>query len=370
LTACLLVAGCSQKNDRKNAPAQPAVPITAASAVRQDVPVTLNAIGSVQAYNTVNVTARVTGELTRVAFEEGRDVRKGDLLLLIDPRSFDIALQAAEADSARDSARAASAAALEQRYADILQKEYVTQQQYEEAKADSRALQATIASDAAACRNARLNLSYCFIRAPISGRTGSLLVREGNLVRANDTNPLVVIQQVVPVYVAFSVPEQYLPSIRAHASKGPLRVDARVSGDSIATYTGELTLIDNTVDPSTGTIKLKATFPNTEQALWPGQFVDLALTLATRHDAVVIPASAVQKGQQGDFVFVVKADQTVAVQPVATESAPNNTVIVDRGLQADDRVVTDGQLRLSPGAKVDIRTELTPPEKPAGTERK
>jgi len=311
-------------------------------------------IGSVVGHNTVNVQARVGGELTRVAFAEGQNVRQGDLLFTIDPRPFDAALQAAVADSARDAAKAVSAQSQVERYSGLIGKDYVTKQEFEDAKASAASLQATLQSDLAALKTARLNLSFCYIRAPISGRTGNLLVREGNLVKPNDV-PLVVIQQIVPVFVEFSVPEQRLPEIRKYAAAGPLRVQVAATGDSATIYEGTLTLIDNAVNQDTGTILLKATFPNQDESLWPGQFVNVSLILTTWRDAVIVPAAAVQKGQQGDYVFVIKPDQSVAMQPVDVTLRLDDSVVIGHGVRAGDRVVTDGQLRLSPGAKVSLK---------------
>jgi multidrug efflux system membrane fusion protein len=294
--------------------------------------------------------------LTRVAFTEGQDVRPGDLLFTLDARPYQSALQSAQADSARSAAQAASALAREQRYAELIGKDYVTKQDFDEAKAGAASLRATLQANAAAVQNARLNLSYCTIRAPISGRTGTLFARQGNLVNANDSNPLVVIQQLVPAQVGFALPEQRLPEIRRYAGEGMLRVQVTANGDNTGVHEGVLAFIDNTVDRNTGTILLKATFPNEDQALWPGQFVDVALVLTTLKDAVVVPSQAVQRGQRGDFVYLVKPDQTAAMQPVTVALTLESQVVVSQGVQPDDRVVTDGQLRLFPGAKVDIRT--------------
>ncbi len=336
-----------------------AVPVTVATALRQDVPVTLKAIGSVEASNTVKVRARVGGELTRVAITEGQDVRAGDLLFTLDARPYESALLAARADSARSAAQAASAQAREQRYAELIAKDYVTKQDYEEARAAAGALRATLQADAAAVQNARLNLGYCTIRAPISGRTGAVFARQGNLVSANDANPLVVIEQIVPTQVAFGVPEQRLPEIRRYASAGTLKVQVTSSGETVV-HDGVLAFIDNAVDRDTGTILLKATFPNEDQSLWPGQFVDVALVLTTLAGATVVPTAAVQSGQQGDFVYLVKPDQTVALQPVTVTLRTENQTVLSAGVAPNDRVVTDGQLRLFPGAKIDIRSGASP----------
>lgn len=372
----LLLAACSQGEEGKAAgrPA-PAVPVTAAPAERRDVPVTLKAIGTVQAYNTVRVRPRVGGVLTRVAFREGQDVTEGDLLLVVDPRPFEAALASARADSARDAARAVSARATAQRYAELTAKDYVTQQQYDEATAAAAALEASVVADRAAIRNAALNLSFCSIRAPISGRTGNLLVRQGNLVKASDDSPLVVIQQVTPIFVSFAVPEVYLADIRRYAADGELRVEAALrtaalrsadpgpadlgaevpGGAGAQVHQGSLTFIDNTVDRGTGTILLKATFANADEGLWPGQFVTATLYLTTRRGAVVVPAQAVQQGQQGSYVYAIGADQTATLKPVRAGQRWNGLVVVEEGVEAGEQVVTDGQLRLVPGAKVALK---------------
>jgi multidrug efflux system membrane fusion protein len=358
LIALMLTPACSRERASQGRPSAPAVPVMVADAVRRDVPVTMRVIGTVDAYSTVRVRARVGGQLVGVGFKEGQNVRAGDWLFKIDPRPFETALQSALADSARDSARGLSADAQEQRYAGLVQKDYVTKEQYDEVRANAQALHATLQADAAACSNARLNLSFCTIRAPISGRTGSLLVQQGNLIGANDANPLVVIQQLVPIYVSFAIPEQRLPEVRKYSAAGALRVDAIVNGDTTAVHAGELTFIDNAVDETTGTILLKATFANADESLWPGQFVNVSLTLTRLADAIVVPSPAVQTGQQGSYVYIVKPDLTVALQPVTVAMTTDGETVVTTGVQAGDRVVTDGQLRLTPGAKVDIKAGL------------
>jgi multidrug efflux system membrane fusion protein len=295
----------------------------------------------------------VGGELTKVGFVEGKNVGAGDVLFTIDTRPYEAALQSALADSAKSAAMAASADAQEARYADLVKKDYVTKQDYDDVKASAEASRAAILGAAAGTRTARLNLEFCTIRAPISGRTGSLLVHQGNLVKANDTTALVVIQQIVPVYVSFSIPERSLTEARKYASAGELTVRATASGDSAVAHTGKLSFIDNAVDETTGTILLKATFPNGDQALWPGQFVNVAMVLMTRKGAVVIPTRALQKSQRGDFVYLVQADGTVKSQPITAGARLDEEVVIEQGVRDGDRVVTDGQLRLVPGAKVD-----------------
>lgn len=358
--ALLFAVGCASDAPQRSGP-PPAVPVTAAEAVRRDVPVSWHAIGDVEAINTVRVRARVGGELTRVAFREGDDVAEGQLLFTIDPRPHEAALAAAQAESARAAALAVAAEAEARRVTDLAAQDLVARQRYDDVIAIASAARATLQADAAACRNARLNLSFCSVRAPISGRTGDLLVERGNLVAANDANPLVVIRQIAPAQVAFALPERHLPEIRRRAATGALRVTATLRNDTTLVSEGDLTFIDNAVDAGTGTIRLKATFPNADCELWPGQFVDVALILGVRSDAVVVPARAVQAGQQGDFVFVIQADQTVAVRAVKAGESAGEGLVIEQGLEGGERVVTDGQLRLSAGSKVEIRTGAPAP---------
>jgi membrane fusion protein, multidrug efflux system len=351
--ALAFLLSCAAETKRPAGGQMPAVSVSFGTAVLQDVPVILKAIGSVEASNSVAVRARIGGELTRVAFQEGQEVRKGDLLFSIDARPFENALASALADSARDAAKAAGSETDLKRYADLLPKEYVSQQQFDAARSEAEALRAAVVADAAAVRNARLNLSFCSIRAPISGRTGKLTVREGNLISANG-EPLVTIQQLRPVFASFSVPEQKLAEIRRNMDAGRLRAEASASEDSAAVHVGELSFVDNQVDESTGMIDLKAVFSNEDEALWPGQFIDVRLFLTTLKGAVVVPAPAVQRGQQGDFVYVIGADQTVSLHPVTIAQRLDDIVALSGGVAAGDRVVTDGQLRLVPGARVDL----------------
>jgi membrane fusion protein, multidrug efflux system len=351
--AALLCAGCSGEKSPAGRGAQGSVPVTAVAAVLMDVPVSVRAVGNVEGFNTVSLRPRVGGELTRVGFAEGSEVRQGDLLLTIDPRPYEAALQAAEAALARDRARAGSARARAQRLADLVVKDYVTKQQYDDARAEAEAAAATVLVDSAAVVAARLDLEYCSIRAPITGRTGDLRVRAGNIIQANG-EPLVTIEQIVPVRVAFAVPEPSLPEIRRYSASGTLKVRARASSDTAQTFLGDLTFIDNTVDETTGTILLKATFPNEDRSLWPGQFVDVFVDLTVRQDAIVIPAAAVQQGQQGSYVWVIGADQSVSMRAVVPGPRTDSRIVVGTGLAAGEQVVTVGQLRLVPGAKVSL----------------
>ncbi len=352
LAGLALLAACSKPKQG----AMPPVPVTAAEAVKKDVPLVVSAIGTVEAYNTVAVKALVAGQIMRVHVTEGQDVRKGDLLFTIDPRPFQAALDQAQARLARDKAQLTSAEAQDRRYADLVKKDYVTQQQADDASAAAGALAATVKADEADVQAARLNLAYCSIRAPIDGRLGNLTVKEGNLVKANDTPSLVTLNQITPVYVAFSVPEQQLSEIRKQAAGDALAVTASFPDDAKAAFPGRLTFIDNAVDNGSGTILLKATFPNEDKALWPGQYVNVSMNLSTLKDAVTIPEEAIQQGQQGYYVYVIKADDTVDMHTVEVVQRLGGVATIRDGVQGGDRVVTDGQLRLMPGAKVEIKT--------------
>ena len=320
-----------------------------------DVPVTVTAIGTVEPYNAVAVKPQVAGQISRVAFKEGQTVRRGDLLVVIDPRPFEAALRQAEAALARDSAKLKSAEAEAQRYADLVRKDYVTQQQFDDTVANAGALKATVQADEAAVDQARLDLAYCSVRSPIDGRTGNLMVQLGNVVKANEAT-LVTVNQITPVYVAFSVPESQLSDIRRHSAGGAMKVIASPTSGG-GSYAGQLTLIDNTVDQGTGTILLKGTFPNEDEALWPGTFVNVSLDLTVAKGAVVVPTQAIQHGQTGDFIFVIKPDMTVEMRPVTAGQATDGLTVIEKGVAAGERVVTDGQLRLFPGAKVEIKAD-------------
>jgi len=348
--AAIVLAGCA----RKAAPPPPeAVPVTAARVERRDVPVEVTAIGHVEPYSTVAVKSQVSGTLLSVGFTQGQDVRKGDLLFEIDPRPFRAALDQAKANLARDRAQAHNAAAEIERYEGLVQKDYVTREQYDQVKANAEALASTVKASEAAVENAALQLSWCTITAPIDGRTGGLLVHPGNIVKANDDNPLVVINQVRPVYVTFSTPESSLAELRHGGA--PLPVTAAPPGDPSRAKTGVLTFLDNAVDPATGTIASKATFANLDGALWPGQFVNVIVVLKTEPGAIVVPSPAVQTGQNGSYVYVIKADSTVESRPVGVERTQGTLTVVAKGLSPGEQVVTDGQLRLTPGVRVEVK---------------
>jgi multidrug efflux system membrane fusion protein len=347
---------------------RPAAPVAAAVAVLKTVPLEIRAIGNVEAYNTVSIKAQVNGVVSRVHFTEGQDVRKGALLFTIDPRPFEAALKQAEAQLAKDRAQARFALEQVRRYGDLLKDGIVTQDQYDQLKANADALEAAIAADRAAVDNARVQLGYCYIRSPIDGRTGNLAVRVGNLVKANDEPVLVTINQLTPIYVSFTVPEKELPEIKKYLSGGRLKVEAVAPNDPKGPEEGTISFLDNAVDTTTGTIRLKGTFANSGLRLWPGQFVNCALTLTYLSNAVVVPTSAVQTGQQGEYLFVVKRDGTVEMRPVAVALAGGGESVIARGVKPGETVVTDGQLRLVPGAKVEVKEKEGSP-KPGGVDR-
>jgi multidrug efflux system membrane fusion protein len=352
---CLLfLPACS--NDKSKQPlTAPPVPVTIGEVTQKPVPVQISAIGNVEAYSTVGIKSQVGGTLMRVHFKEGQDVNKGDLLFTIDPRSYEAALKQAEANLAKDNAHLENARVEVRRYADLVKKGYVAQEQYDQILTNSAALDATVNADRAAVDNARLQLGYCSINAPVSGRTGSLISYEGNLIKANADTDMVVINQIRPVYVNFSVPEHILPEIRKHMALGKVAVEAFITNNE-KPEEGRLAFIDNTVDPATGMIALKATFDNRERKLWPGQFVNVQITLTTIQDAVVAPSQAVQTGQQGQYVFVIK-EGSAELRPVKPGITYKGMTVIENGLSPGERVVTDGQLRLMPGAKVEIKNK-------------
>ena len=417
----LLTAGCGgdKSSAAQQKPAVAPVPILVAEVLSKTVPVQLRVIGNVEAYAVVAIKPQISGEIFRIHIAPGQEVRKGDLLFSLDPRPFEAALRQVEANLARNSAQLRQATATlsekmaarkqaeanlardmaqlqnarvqEQRYEELVQKELVAKEQYDQIRTNARMLEATvqaseaaiddakatiiaaeaaisnaeaaIRADQAAVENTRLQLNYCSIRSPIDGRAGDLLVHAGNVVKANPDNPLLVIHQIHPIYVSFALPEQNLAAITQYRAAGTLRVEAVVPQAPGVRQQGALTFVNNTVDMTTGTIQLKGTFANGDNALWPGQFVDVVLTLTNEPNATVVPSQAVQTGQKGAYVFVVKPDLTVESRPVAVGRAleQHETVIV-QGLKTGERVVTDGHARLFPGAKVVIKTPPAAPK--------
>lgn len=423
LTACS--GDPSAPADAKAAPAPEAVPVGVVTAVVKSVPLQVLANGMAQAMTAVTINSQVDGEISSIHFTEGQDVQKDDLLFTLDQRPFEATLRQAQANLTRDTAQLrqteatlAQAEAAERqaeanltrdmaqldnanaevrRYKSLIDDGAVSREQYEQVRTAALAAQATVEADRAAIanakavigaaqatvenaraviqadqaviENARIQLGYTTIRAPMTGRTGSLLVHVGSTVKARDVaSPLVVINQLRPIYVSFSVPEQYLAEVRKYREAGSLATQALIPGQETRPVHGELTFINNTVDPATGTIQLKATFANADNRLWPGQFVDIALTLATVPNAVVVPTQAIQTGQQGPYVFIVQADHTVQSRSVVPGRTLDNETIVEKGVAAGDQIVTEGQIRLVPGAKVDIKPTApsTAPQERAG----
>jgi multidrug efflux system membrane fusion protein len=411
LLALAALAGCSDggRAQARSAAPPPPVPVGVAAVEQRPVPLQVLAVGTVQAYTTVGVKSQVAGQVQTVHFKEGDEVRRGDLLFTIDPRPLEAAVRQAEANVAkdraqlrqteaargqrqaeitqaqanleRDLAQLANARVQEQRYSELVRKELVAREQYDQIRTALAATEATVAADRAALENAqaasraaeamidnaraaisageamvetvRLQLAYTTIRAPMDGRTGNLLVQAGNVLKTGEDSPLVVIAQIRPIYVSFGVPERELDAIKTYRARGPVKVEALLDGGRKAVV-GTVTFMNNTVDATTGTIQLKATFPNVDHALWPGQFVDVAVTLTTEN-ALVVPAQAVQTGQKGPYVFVVKADSTVEARVVKVGRRLPREVTLDDGVKAGERIVTDGQLRLVPGARVDVK---------------
>jgi len=358
------------------------VPVMVAVAAQKNVPVEIQVIGNVEAYSTISVKAQVTGELTNVYFHEGDYVRKNDLLFRIDPRPLQAALNQAkanlakdeaslgqaEANLARDAAQARYAESQANRYQQLFEQKIISRDQAEQLRATADAAvqavaadratiesqKATIGASRAAVENAQVQLGYTEIRSPIDGRTGNLTVKLGNVVMAN-SQELMTINQVEPIYVTFAVPESQLPAIKQYMAEGRLPVRARPQDDPGGEEQGILTFVDNAVDTTTGTIKLKGTFPNGDRKLWPGQFVRVTLRLTTQQNAVVVPNEAVQTGQNGSYIYVVKQDRTVESRPVTVGARVDQDSVVESGLEPGETVVTEGQLRLAPGSRVVVR---------------
>ncbi len=331
------------------------VPVTIAPVVTKSMPVELRVIGTAEASSSVAIRAQVNGELTKVHFTEGDDVQEGQVLFTLDRRPYEASLRQAEANLQRDVAQAANARAQAQRLQDLAGRGIVSPDQVDASRTAAEALEATVAADRAVVESARGQLETVTISAPMAGRTGALMVHEGNLVRANDTAPLVVINRLTPINVSFAIPESQLTTVRHFLARGQLAVDAR-PGDDNTPVSGRISFVDNAVDEATGTIMLKGTFGNSDRRLWPGQFVNVVLKLTTEPQAVVVPTMAVQTGQDSQYVYVVKADQTVELRPVSVSRTSDNESIIKEGLKPGETVVTDGQLRLVAGSRISVKT--------------
>ena len=364
IAAAALMGGCS-RGDTK--PGAAGTPVLTATVICTRVPVRIDPppVGHVMPYSTVTLRPQVGGVIRSVHFKEGQEVKKGDRLFTIDARSMEAALGAARAARARDTAQLENAEIQFRRAQNLLGQKLISQEEFDTSTAAREALRGTVAADAAAVANAELNLEYTEIRAPFDGRTGALLFHEGNVVKAPD-DILLTLHQIHPIYVAFAVAERYLPEIQRQMREQSLTVTAAYENRDGALPRGTLTFVDNAVDMATGMIQLKGTFDNEDNALWPGQFVQVTLTLSERTNAMVVPSQAVQTGQSGQFIYVVKPDQTVEQRPVTLGSAEGDLIVVERGLLAGEQVVTDGQLRLSPGMKVNAKSGAAAPASAKG----
>ena len=352
-TSC---AGGDPKPNSARANVAQVVPVSVATAERRDMPYYLTGLGSVTAYYTVSLKSRVDGQLMQVNFKEGQEVKSGDLLAVIDPRPYQVALEQAQATQFRDQALLRDAKLNYERFKGLLQSSgAMSQQQVDTQQATVDQLEGTVRNDQAAIDNAKLNLVYCHITAPVSGRIGLRLVDPGNIVHANDTNAMFVITQLQPIAVLFTLPEDNLQAVSRRMAKGTLEVDAFSRDDQTKLATGKLLTIDNQIDQTTGTGRLKAVFDNRDNALWPNQFVNARLLLETRNNSTTVPAAAIQRGPQGTYVFLVKSDNTVDVRDVTVGFTQDNISVIASGVSPSDVVVTDGQDKLQQGSKIETR---------------
>lgn len=359
------------KDDAKGGPggrpAAPPVPVVTGKVMQQNVPIYLDGLGTVQAYNSVTVRVRVDGQLEKVVFTEGQEVKEGDLLAQIDAAPFRTQVEQAEARKAQDDAQLANARVQLRRNGELLASKILPQQDFDNQKALVDQLEATIKADQAAIDSAKVQLNYTRIVAPISGRTGIRQVDQGNIVKANDANGLVVIAQLRPISVTFTLPEQTLNEIQTQMRRGELPVLAVDRDNQTVLGEGKLAVIDNQIDTTTGTIRLKATFPNNDLRLWPGQFVNTRLLASTRTNGIVVPATVVQRGPDGTYAYVVNlADSTVKVRPVKVAHIAGPQALIETGLEPGETVVVDGQYKLQAGSKVQLGQAPGSPGKPAG----
>jgi multidrug efflux system membrane fusion protein len=360
LAGLVLLTSCSSNTIEGKAikPAgRPPVPVLVGTVSQRTVPVQIQAIGSGESYATVSVKSQVQGEIQRAYFRDGQFVKQGDLLFTVDPAPFEASLAQAQANLAKDEAQLTYAESTLKQNTTLYQEGIIAQNQYDQYRSNAGSLAASVQADKAAIQTAKIQVGYCSIRSPISGKAGALLVDPGNVIQSANTS-LVVINQISPIYVDFSVPQQYLPEIQAERARRPLRVEAVIPNDTAPPEWGTLTFVNNTVDSTTGTILLKGRFPNAAHRLWPGQYVNVTLTLSEETHATIAPSPAVQTGQNGDFVYVVKPDHTVAYQPVTVGRVYDGYTVIEKGLTPGETVVTDGQLMLYPGGKVQIKKQL------------
>jgi len=371
LTTCSAIAAvtfllaCSGGKQSQSA-ARPPAPVVVAAVEQRDIPVQIRAIGNVEPYQTVQIRSQVNGQIERVYFKEGQEVHKGDSLFTLDKRPFQADLEKAIGSLQHDEAQAANSQAQATRYTALEQQGVISREQADQMRTQAKAEASAVNADRAAVNAARVQLQYTDIKAPIDARTGALLINEGNLVKANDTPYLVQLNQVVPIYCTFSVPETYLDQVRKYVA-GHLTVKAYPKGTTENPAEGFLTFIDNTVDTQTGTVKLKATFPNKDRRLWPGEFVDVVLNLSTQKNAIAIPTKAVQTGQQGKYVYVVTAQNTAESRAVTTTGTYQNLTLVSHGVAPGVRVIVEGQLRVAPHSQVVVQSTLPPSTSSAAT---
>ncbi|MGA2962624.1 MAG: efflux RND transporter periplasmic adaptor subunit [Candidatus Korobacteraceae bacterium] len=350
----LLLSASCHRADSTQSTVMPSVPISVAQAEQRDVPIVVNAVGTIAPYSTVQIKTMVSAEINQAFFKEGDFVKKGQLLFQLDPRSFDADLLRAKGQLARDKATAVTARANANRYAALFKEGIIAREQYENMMSAADQAEAAVVADEGAVESARVSVTFTKIYSPINGRTGNLQLYPGNVSKANDL-PLVTINEVSPIYASFAIPEQYLPEVKQQIAKGGLQVQATIPSTTIPADIGKVNFIDNTVDRTTGTITLKAIFPNKDNKLWPGQFVTVALTLSNRPNATTVPSQAVQSGQQGPYLFVVKADKTVEMRLVKLGPLYQGQLIVEQGVTPGETVVTDGHVRLVPGSRVEIK---------------
>jgi multidrug efflux system membrane fusion protein len=359
LASLLMLGGCASKPAKSEAiQMEFRVPVTVAKAIAKSVPVQVEVIGNVEAYSNVSVRTQMAGEIERAYFTQGQDVKKGQLLFTLDRRPFQAMLDQLEANLARDQAQLANARAQAERNEKLFQAGIISKDQYDTFRTTAQAQEATVRADQAAIENAKINLSYCSIYSPLDGRTGSYQAYPGNIAKVNDT-VLVVINQVHPIYVTFAVPEQYLAEVKEYQARGPLAIEARIPNDPRPPSSGRLTFIDNAVDTATGTIKMRATFTNPDNRLWPGQFVNVVMRLTMQLNSTVVPTQSVQTGPVGKYIFVVepdaKGDLKGNLRPVVVGSSVEGETVIEKGVAPGETVVTDGQLLLAPGSKVEIK---------------
>jgi len=362
LAGFLFVGACSgdPSAEEPQSKDRPAVPVMVASVFTKDVPIQVSSVGNVEAYSTVAVKSRVSGELVAVHFREGQEVKEGDLLFTIDKAPYEVALREAQARLERDQALARKARDDVRRNMPLAEKDIVSRQALDQVVSTAEAAEALVKADQATVENLQLQLGYCSIRSPISGRTGSLLIQKGNLVKANDENKsLVTVHQLEPIYVTFAVPEKYLGEINRRTKEGKMEVQVYTveNPGNAEPIPGVLSFVNNTVEQTTATIRLKATFQNTDRRLWPGQTINAVLTLGVQPKAVVVPSQAIQSGQSGTYAFVIKQDKTAELRLVSVSRSTNGETVIEKGLSPGEIVVMDGQLLLTPGARVSIRDQ-------------